>query len=64
MAKHEAEYRGYLIEVQRNSFVWNVWVHPLRPELPILRKGSFQTAAADDRQAVAEAVQRIEQLLS
>ena len=64
MAKREAEYRGYLIEVQRNGAGWNVWVHPLRPELPIMRKGSFHTAVADDRQAVAEAVQRIEQLLS
>jgi hypothetical protein len=65
MSKREAQYRGYMIEVQRNGAGWNVWVCPLRPELPIMRTNSFHApAASNDREAIAEAVQRIEQMLS
>ena len=63
MAKREAQYRGYKIEIQRNSAEWTVWVRPLTPELPIMQKTSFRTVVPDEGKAIAEAVQRIDQLL-
>jgi hypothetical protein len=60
MTNREAQYRGYKIEVRRNGAGWNVWVHPSKPDLPIMRRGSFHTAVADGGKAIAEAVQRID----
>jgi hypothetical protein len=64
MAKHETHYRGYGIEVQRNGAGYNVWVRPLRPDLPIMWTNSFKTGSGNEEQAVAEAVRRINRLLA
>jgi hypothetical protein len=62
MGKREAQYCGYTIEVQRNRAGWNVWVCPSRPELP--SRGQILSTRPRPPKAIAEAVQRIEQLLS
>jgi hypothetical protein len=35
------EYRGYKIELRHNGQTWHVTVHPIRPDLPIMREFSF-----------------------
>jgi hypothetical protein len=64
MATREAEYRGYKIEVERNGAGWCIWVNPLQADLPIMQTSSFHSLSANDSQAIAEAVQRIDQLLT
>jgi hypothetical protein len=36
------QYRGYKIELMHDGSGWQVTVHPMRPDLPILRQFSFR----------------------
>jgi hypothetical protein len=64
MAKREAQYRGYKIEVEGRGQEWRVSVTPTRPELPILREHSFKTEGSTSSEgAIAVAVHRIDKVL-
>ena len=51
-------YRGYALEVRRETVGWRVAVHPKRPELPILRYSELNACERDS--ALEEAKGRID----
>jgi hypothetical protein len=55
-------YRGYDLEVTRESFEWKVRVPPKSPDLPIL--AISEVYACDRDQAVAQAKERVDGTLS
>jgi len=55
-------YRGYDLEVTRESFEWKVRVHPRSPDLPIL--AISEVYASDRDQAVTQAKERVDGTLS
>jgi hypothetical protein len=64
MARREAHYRGYKIEGQLKGRSWILHVHPILPELPILRFSSFRVMQSTWSKAVGEAVRRVDELLN
>jgi len=57
-AQRQARYRGYDILMQRRG--WVVTMKPSRPELPVFRRYSFQTATQSEREALAQAKRRVD----
>jgi hypothetical protein len=57
-------YRGYQIEPRREWSNWCVSVHPLRADLPIMPRSTLRTLSARKEEAVTEAKQRIDHILS
>ena len=57
-------YRGYQIEPRREWSNWCVSVHPLRADLPIFRHSTLRNLTAQKEEAVREAKQRIDHILS
>jgi len=57
-------YRGYEIAVEPNGDGWRVWAHPTSSELPITRHQSFHVDANSEEDALAEARQKIDWLIS
>ena len=55
-------YRGYDLEVTRESFDWRVRVQPRSPDLPIL--AISEVYASDQDQAVTQAKERVDGTLS
>ena len=55
-------YRGYDLEVTRESFDWRVRVQPRSPDLPILAVS--EVYASDQDQAVTQAKERVDGTLS
>lgn len=55
-------YRGYDLEVTRNSCDWRVRVQPRSPDLPILAVS--EVYASDQDQAVIQAKERVDGNLS
>jgi hypothetical protein len=64
MARREAHYRGYKIDGELKGRSWVLHVHPILPDLPILRFSSFQVVQSTWPKAVGEAVRRVEELLA
>jgi hypothetical protein len=62
MSKNAAYYRGYKIEGEKDHQGWLVRVSPLKPELPVLRRGEFRVTGYAWPQAVDEAVSKIDVL--
>jgi len=57
-------YRGYEIVPRREWSKWCVNVYPTRPDLPILSKSTLRTLAEAKEDALTEAKQTIDRLLS
>jgi hypothetical protein len=57
-------YRGYQIEPRREWSHWCVLVSPTRPDLPILPQSTLQTFMPRKDDAVAEAKDCIDHVLS
>jgi hypothetical protein len=58
------KYRGYEIVPQRQWFQWCVSVYATRADLPLLSSSTLRTLAPRKEEAVAEAKQRIDRILS
>jgi hypothetical protein len=58
------QYRGYEIVPKRQWSSWCVGVYPTRADLPILTRSSLPTLAPRKANAVAEAKQAIDRILS
>jgi hypothetical protein len=57
-------YRGYQIETRREWSNWCVSVYPMRPDLPILPQSTLHTLTPRKTDAVTEAKQSIDRILS
>jgi hypothetical protein len=57
-------YRGYQIEPRREWSHWYVSVSPTRPDLPLLPQSTLQTFMPRKDDAVAEAKDCIDRILS
>jgi len=58
------QYRGYEILPQRQWSSWCVGIYPTRADLPLLQRSILQTLMAREEDAVAEAKQAIDSVLS
>ena len=58
------KYRGYEIVPQRQWSQWCVSVYATRADLPLLSSSTLRTLAPRKEEAVAEAKQRIDRILS
>jgi hypothetical protein len=58
------EYRGYEIVPKRQWSSWCVAVYPTRADLPILTSSILRTLASRRKDAVTEAMQTIDGILS
>ena len=58
------KYRGYEIVPQRQWSQWCVSVYATRADLPLLSTSTLRTLAPRKEEAVAEAKQRIDRILS
>jgi hypothetical protein len=59
-----SQYRGYQIVPKRQWSSWCVAVYPTRADLPILTRSILQSLASRRADAVAEAKQTIDLILS
>jgi len=58
------QYRGYKIELMHDVSGWQVTVHPMRPDLPILRQFSFRPEPFPEGAALEEAKRRVDRRLA
>ena len=58
------QYRGYDILPQRQWSSWCVGIYSTRADLPLLQRSILQTLMAREEDAVAEAKQAIDSVLS
>jgi hypothetical protein len=63
-AQEICRYRGYEIVPRREWSKWCVSIYPTRPNLPILSKFRLRTLAEAKEDALSEAKQSIDRLLS
>jgi hypothetical protein len=59
-----SRYRGYQLVPKRQWSSWCVGVYPTRADLPILTRSTLRTLAPRRADAVAEAKQTIDRILS
>ena len=59
-----SQYRGYEIVPKRQWSSWCIGVYPTRADLPILTRSTLRTLAPRKADAVAEAKQTIDRILS
>ena len=59
-----SRYRGYQIVPMRQWSSWCVGVYPTRADLPILTRSTLRTLAPRKADAVADAKQTIDRILS
>jgi hypothetical protein len=59
-----SQYRGYEIAPKRQWSSWCVGIYPTRADLPILTHSTLQTLTSRKADAVAEAKQTIDRILS
>jgi hypothetical protein len=57
-------YRGYQIDTRREWSSWCASVYPTRPDLPILSRSTLHTLTPRKEDALAEARERIDSILS
>jgi hypothetical protein len=58
------KYRGYEIVPHRQWSQWCASIYTTRPDLPLLTSSTLRTLAPRKGEAVAEAKQRIDRILS
>jgi hypothetical protein len=58
------QYRGYILSLERQHGSMLVSVSPATPDLPILRRYLFESAAQSEREAMAEAKARVDKILA
>jgi hypothetical protein len=63
MLGHQTEYRGYRIKAKRDGLAWRVAVSPKHPDLPLMRKPSFEIRATSVDEAISNIRTRIDLLL-
>jgi len=63
MLGHQTEYRGYRIKAERDGRAWRVAVSPQHPDLPLMRKPSFEIRATSVDEAISNIRTRIDLLL-
>ena len=63
MLGHQTEYRGYSISAEREGRAWRVAVSPKGPDLPLMRKNSFEIRAPSLEEALSNIRTRIDLLL-
>jgi len=64
MPQSQSTYRGYIIGMQSRGCIWLISVSPTTPDLPILRRYSFEATAQSEIEAMAEAKGRVDRVLS
>ena len=64
MTDGSCRYRGYDIVPRREWSKWCVSVYPTRPDLPILSRSTLRTLTSQIEEALAEAKQSIDRILS
>jgi hypothetical protein len=57
-------YRGYDIVPMRQSSQWCVGIYPTRADLPILTRSTLSNLAAKKEDAVDEAKQKVDRILT
>jgi hypothetical protein len=57
-------YRGYMVEVINEPAGWQVGIHPMRPDLPILTNRQFAVEAGSKDEVLSVGCRRIDGLLS
>jgi hypothetical protein len=57
-------YRGYDIVPMRQGSQWSVGIYPTRADLPTLARSTLSNLAAQKKDAVAEAKQKIDRILA
>jgi hypothetical protein len=62
--QRQARYRGYDIKMERRDLCWMVTMKPSEPELPRFQRYSFNTATQSQRDALAQAKQRVDHALA
>jgi hypothetical protein len=63
MSQRAENYRGYNIDGNTQGRGWSVEVHPVTPDLPILRRGVFRVIHPAWTEALIEARARIDAIL-
>jgi hypothetical protein len=63
MPGHQTEYRGYRIKAERVGRVCLVSVTPKVPDLPLMRKHSYEIRASSVEEALVNVRTRIDLLL-
>ena len=63
MGGYKTEYRGYSITAERNGRGWVIAVSPKTPELPLMRKSTFEIRAPSFEEAIANIRTRVDLLL-
>ena len=61
--QRQSRYRGYDIKMERRDLCWMVTMKPCASDLPEFRRYSFQTATQSEREALAQAKQRVDNAL-
>jgi hypothetical protein len=62
--ERQDRYRGYDIKMQRRDLCWFVTLRPSRTDLPKFQRHSFKTATQSQREALSQARQRVDHVLS
>ena len=57
-------YRGYMVELINEPCGWQVGIHPIRPDLPILAKHQFAVEAGSKDEVLSVGCRRVDGLLS
>jgi len=57
-------YRGYMLELINEPAGWQVGIHPMRPDLPILARRQFAVDAGSKDEVLSVGCRRIDGLLS
>ncbi len=64
MNEDACRYRGYDIIPRREWSHWCVGIYPTRPDLPILARSTLRNLAANRKDALSAAKQRVDKLLA
>jgi len=57
-------YRGYMLELVNEPWGWQLGIHPMRPDLPILARRQFAVDAGSKDEVLSVGCRRIDGLLS
>jgi hypothetical protein len=64
LQKHQADYRGYKIEMERRDLCWKVNLRPSRAAASVGPYCSFATITQSKREAVKMAKRRVDRLVA
>ena len=57
-------YRGYMVELINEPWGWQIGIHAMRPDLPILANRQFAVEAGSKDEVLSAGCRRIDGLLS